>query len=123
MACKLFWEEKGVLFLHEGIVTEHEVQEMNNRIYGDKRFESISYQISDYTAATDIRLSSRDAKVIGTLDRMSARWNFKKMRIAVVTADVTFIHVVEDYFQEFEGTAWEGKIFPTLELAYGWVRS
>lgn len=121
MACKLYWEEEGILFSHSGTVTSQEIQEMNDIMYGDQRFGSIIYQISDYTAVTENQVGVRAAKVIGTLDRTSSHWNQKKMRIAVVTTDEAFIPVVHDYFREFEGTSWLGKIFATLEQAREWV--
>ena len=123
MACKIIWEEHGILFRHTGTVTDQEVLMMNNIMYGDVRFEKISYQISDYSGVTNNRITSSDAKVIGTLDRTSSHWNSKKMRVAVVTHDEKFVPVVKSYFREFAGTRWEGRIFETLEKAQEWVRS
>lgn len=123
MACEIIWEEKGILAKHSGTVTEQEVMIMNDTMYGDKRFETITYQISDYTEATNIQITPRDAKVIGTLDRTAAHWNLRRMRIAVITKDEKFVPVVKSYFREFEGTTWECGIFETLEMAYVWVKS
>jgi len=47
MAYKIIWEENGILFKRTGTVTNQEVTEANDRVYGDKRFEVITYQISD----------------------------------------------------------------------------
>jgi len=57
------------------------------------------------------------------LDKSSLRWNPKKMRIAVVTKDDRFVPIVKTYFKDFEGTAWECRLFETLVLAYDWVKS
>lgn len=122
MASKLFWEEKGVLFSHSGTVTPKEVLKTNDIMYGDVRYESITYQISDYSEVTMNFLTTGSAKVAGTLDRTSARWSSKKMRIAVVTKDEKFVPVVMTYFKEFDGTDWEGRLFETLEMAYEWVK-
>jgi len=123
MACKLIWEEKGVLFSHSGIVTNQEVMEMNNLMYGNPKFDSISYQISDYTLVESNHVTHSGAKVIGTLDNKSTIWNSRFMRIAIVTTDKNFIPIVHLYFGEFSGTNWEGRIFDTLEQAYLWVKS
>ena len=34
----MIWEERGILFKHTDTVTEQEVTEANDRVYGDKRF-------------------------------------------------------------------------------------
>ncbi|MEI7501043.1 MAG: hypothetical protein WCK84_11430 [Bacteroidota bacterium] len=123
MPCKIIWEEMGILAFHSGTVTDEEVKAGNDMMYGDKRFETIAYQISDYTEATNIQITPRDAKVIGALDKTASRWNRKKMRMAVVTKDEKFIPIVKTYFKEFEGTASECRIFESLDMAYNWVKS
>jgi hypothetical protein len=123
MACEIIWEEKGVLGKHSGTVTDQEVIEANDIMYADKRFERITYQISDYTEATDIQITPMDAKVIGTLDKTASQWNRERMRIAVVTKDEKFIPIVKTYFRGFEVTTWECRIFETLDMAYDWVRA
>jgi hypothetical protein len=123
MAYKIIWEEKGFLVLFSGTVTEQEVKAVNDIMYGDKRFNTISYQMADYTDATDIRISPRDAKIIGVLDKTSSMWNSKKVRNVVVTKDPKFIPIAETYLREFEGTPWEGRIFETIEQAHEWVHS
>jgi len=123
MACEIIWEEKGILFTHSGTVNDQEVIRMNGMMYGDRRFDEITYQISDYTEVIHNLITETDAKVIGTLDKVSARWNFQRMRRAVVTKDEKFVPIVKTYFKQFEGTQWEGRIFETLEKAYDWIKS
>lgn len=122
MACVITWEAKGVLFTHSGEVTTQEVMAMNDIIYGDVRFDSITYQIADYTDVTRNLITGPEAKVVGSLDKASAQWNTKKMKLAVVTNDMQFIPIVNLYFQQLEGTGWEGKIFEDLASAYSWVK-
>ena len=123
MASNIIWEEKGILIKHSGTVTNKEVMEMNDIMYGDVRFESITYQIADYTKVTNNLITDADAKIIGTLDRTSSVWSSQRMRLAVVTKDEKFVPIVKTYFKEFEGTDWEGRIFETLEMAHNWVKS
>ena len=123
MAGQIQWEEKGILFIHKGTVDDAEVMELNNIMYGDPRFDNITYQISDYTLAEKILLTQTDARVIGTLDRVSSHWTTRKMKVAVVTRDPEFIPMANHYFEQFEGTPWEGRIFGTLDEAYAWVRA
>jgi hypothetical protein len=122
MAYKIIWEEKGILVKHSGTVDEQEVMMINNIMYGDVRFETITYQISDYSDVTNNLITPTDAKVIGTLDRTSSRWTSKRMKNVVVSKDEKFIPIVRTYFREFEGTEWKCRIFETLEMAYEWVR-
>ena len=122
MASKIIWEENGFLVKHSGTVTDEEVMMVNDIMYGDARFEKISYQIADFTDVTDNRITHRDAKVIGTMDRTSSVWNSKKMKIAIVTTDEKFLPVVKAYLKELEGMNWEGRSFKTLEMAHAWAR-
>jgi hypothetical protein len=123
MAGELIWEDKGILVKHSGTVTDEEVRELNDRMYGDIRFDSINYQIADYTEVTKNLITPQDAKVVGKLDRASSMWTSKKMKLAIVSQDENFFPVVETYFSEFAETEWEGRIFPTLVEAYAWVKS
>jgi len=122
MAYEIIWEEKGILVKHSGTVDEQEVMMINNVMYGDVRFETITYQISDYTDVRNNLITPTNAKVIGTLDRTSSHWTSKRMKNVVVTKDEKFIPIVKTYFREFEGTEWKCRIFETLEMAYEWVR-
>ncbi|MEI6456617.1 MAG: hypothetical protein WCO93_10045 [bacterium] len=122
MAFNIFWEEKGILVQFSGTVDEQEVMTINNIMYGDQRFDMITYQIADYTDVTENLITHTDAKVIGTLDRTSSHWTSKKMKNVVITKDEKFIPVVKTYFREFEGTEWKCRIFETLEMAYEWVK-
>ena len=123
MAHIIIWEEKGLLVKFSGTVTDQEVMKINDKIYGDVRFGSITYQIADYTDVTNNHITQQDAKVIGTLDRVSSHWNSKRVRNVVVTKDQKFIPIAKTYFRQFEGTHWEGRIFETLEMAYDWVKA
>ena len=123
MACEIIWEEWGILFNHSGTVDEQEALAMIGIMYADSRFDMLRYQISDFTKVTNNLLTFKDAKILGTLDRASSRWNTRRMRLAFITEDEKFIPIVEYYFKEFEGTLWEGKLFESLEIAYHWVNS
>lgn len=121
MPCEMIWKDEGIIFRHNGTVTNEEVQEMNNLMYGDPRFDKIRYQIADYTRVTENLISFKEAKVIAKIDRASSHWNRKVMLLGVVTTDPQFIPVAEAYFREFVGTMWVGKCFSTLEEAMEWV--
>ncbi|MEI7726088.1 MAG: hypothetical protein WCK09_13350 [Bacteroidota bacterium] len=123
MAYKIIWEEKGILVTFSDTVTEQEVKAVNDIIYGDKRFDAITYQIADYSGASNILISPKDAKIIGILDRTSSIWNPRRVRNVVVTKNLQFIPIAEIYLREFEGTPWEGRIFETLEQAYEWIKA
>ena len=123
MAYEIVWEEKGILVKFSGTVTEQENIMLNDFIYGDIRFGTISYEIADFTEAINIQITPTYAKVIGTLDKSSSRWTHNVVRNIVITKDQKFIPVVEIYFKEFLGTNWECRIFETLELAYDWINS
>ena len=123
MAYKIIWEEKGFLAKFSGTVDDKEIMEINNSMYGDIRYESITYQIADYTDVTTYLITPSEAKVIGTLDRTSSVWSSKMKKNVVVTTDEKFILIVKTYFKELEGNGWECRIFESLDKAYEWVKS
>lgn len=120
MASEIIWEKHGVLFRHSGTVTGEEVAKLNDIMYADPRFDSIRYQISDYTQVKKNLVGLSSARIIGTLDKSSASWNHSMLNI-VITTDKDFIPVVDAYFKTLEGTGWECRIFTTPEEAYTWI--
>ncbi len=121
MAHEIFWEENGILVKFSGTVTQEEVHMINDIIYGNIKYDTIKYQIADYSDVTEIVMTTFDAKVIGTLERKSTRWNPDRVRNVVVTRDEWFIPIVNAYFKEQERTAWENRIVETLAQAYEFV--
>ncbi len=121
MAHEIFWEEKGILIKFSGIVTQEEVHKIKDTIYRNGKYDTIKYQISDYSNVAEIILTTFDANILGILGRQSTRWNRWRVRNAIVTRDAQFIPIVNSYLKEMESTDWENRIFETLEKAYEWV--
>lgn len=123
MACEIIWEEQGILFNHSSTVDEQEALAMIGIMYGDSRFDGLRYQVSDFTKVTNNVLTYKDAKIIGTLNRVASRWNSNRVRCAVITQDEKFVPNVKTYLSALEGTLWEGKLFETLKMVYDWMKS
>lgn len=122
MAHEIIWEKEGVLVKLSGTVSYDEISGINDNLYGDKRYDKLKYQISDYTNVTEILLTAFEGTVIGHLDRSSARWN-SAMIDAVVSQDPAFTPVVDAYFKSLEGTQWKCRLFDNLDDCYDWIHA
>ena len=122
MAHEIIWEKEGVLIKLSGTVAYDDIIRINDSLYGDMRFDTLKYQISDYTNVTEILLTTFDATVIGHLDKSSARWN-SQMIDAVVSQDPAFTPIVNAYFKSLSDTQWKCRLFENLDDCYNWIQS
>ncbi len=68
MPYKIIWEPEGVVFKWSGKCTYEENLNANGKIYGDKRFSTIYYQIGDFLEADTSGFTKNNVKVIAKLE-------------------------------------------------------
>lgn len=122
MPYKIIWKPDGVIIRFFGIVSFDENMAANGQLYGDSRFESLRYQIADFSEVTDFQLSEKEASIIAQLDFQSTRWN-THVKAAHVTQNKTIIKLIDLYKEQMQETSWEVGLFNTLEEALDWVES
>lgn len=120
MPYNITWEPKGVLVKWYGKCTYKENLEANGMLYGDKRFDSIHYQISDILDADTSAFTNHDITVIARLELKATIWN-KNMLVAHITQNRALIEQIKMYEVEMRDSNWKFGIFDTIEQARAWV--
>lgn len=120
MPYKIFWEPAGVLIKWYGKTTYQENINANGKLYGDKRFESIKYQISDVQNADTSDFTDNNVKIIAKLESKAVIWN-KHLLMAHVTTDESLIRQIKLYEDIMKDSNWKFGIFNTMEEARQWI--
>jgi len=95
---------------------------LNGEIYGDKRFDTIEYQIGDFLDVDSVDFSDKEVNVIAKLEMHASVWN-KKIKAVHITKDPDLIRKIKLYETQLKGSGWQFMIFDNLEDARKWVSS
>ncbi len=116
----IIWENKGIRWKFHGVVTSAESAESNLAIYSDPRFDTIRYQIADFSGATDVSFLEKDMKKIAYLDQAAGRSN-PRIKVALVASDQKIRSLLEAYIKHSQGSPWETRLFDAVEFAEQWL--
>ena len=122
MAYNLIWKKKGIIINFSGIVNSFEIVKVNSIIYGDPRFDSMEYQLCDFSNVQKGIGSEKDARMIGALDKSSSRWN-RHIKVICVTKDTFAIEMIQAYASMLKDTGWEVIIVDDFDTAWNLVKS
>ena len=120
MSYNTFWENKGVRWKFHGSVTSKEVMKSNMDIYGDPRFDSIRYQIADFTEVLDVSFNEKDMQKIAYLDRAASRSN-PQIKVALIAPTDSVRKILKEYSMYSMESPWVIKIFESLEAVESWL--
>lgn len=113
------WQKRGVIVVFDGILKADDIIKANNNLYGDKRFDTMEYQIFDYRFVDGHDIDESDIGVIGILDKSASKWN-RNIKSCNITSDEFGIQMIEKYAEIMNETGWETRIFTNLEDALEW---
>jgi len=119
MSYALNWKGSNVVITYNCNLTFQDIYELNNIIYGDSRFETMRYQILDWTKVEKFEISKKEVKIISTLEKSSTRWN-NKVKLAIVVTDKEYLKAIEPYLKVMKSTNWEIKIFENIFECEKW---
>ena len=122
MAHNTTWEESGIYWQFFGYVSAQEVEEANNEMYGDLRFDDIKYFIWDMSNATGWGMTESDAAYSAATDKGASRTT-KKVKGALISNDEKVRAIMNIYIEVSSKieNPWELRIFNKLEDAREWV--
>ena len=122
MAHNTTWEERGIYWKFSGHVSAVEVEEADNEMYGDPRFDEIKYFIWDMTDASELGMTESDSDFPAGTDRAAAYTN-KNLNGALVSNNEQIRKRFKRYIEVSSeiGNPWKLKIFNNLEDARAWV--
>jgi len=119
MSYNITWQDSNVIISFEGNVNYQDVNEADNIVYGDSRFDDMKYQIADFSKIEKFELTEDEVQIIAMLDKSSSRWN-NKIKLAVVTLDLYLLERIKPYIETMQDTEWSIKIFENIFEAKKW---
>jgi len=120
MSFNIEWKGSNVIVSFTKVLTYKDSYEVNNLIYGDSRFDTMKYQISDFTKIEKFEFTEDESKIIGTLEKSSAIWN-NNMKLAIVTSpNICLSSIIDPYLETMKSTNWKIKIFKNSIEAEKW---
>ncbi len=120
MAYKHIWEAKGLLAKHYGILTVEEILSSINEMYGNVKFDGISYRIVDLSEVDEIIVAVEDVKKLVAHEVVPSMSN-SKLKFAVVSTNEKLPELLAAFKHKGGNIPWEIKIHSTIEEAREWV--
>ena len=122
MPYKLIWEEWGVVFRFSGVASDHDLKQSNIDVFDHPSFETLEYQIADFSDVTRLDFSSDGIRWGADWVLQASKWN-PNIRVAIVGEDQLLIGLANMYRIEFDlkGGFWEQEQFATMDEARAWL--
>lgn len=120
MTFTIQWQEKGVFITFRGIVKSQDLIDANNYLLSNADFDSLDYQVVDFSDVEDFKVTSYDMGIIGSMNNSQTLFN-KKMKVAFITSDIYIKEQIKEYNKYMIKTDWEIQIFKNLQEAKKWV--
>ena len=114
------WEPGGVIWTFWGVVSGDEILRSNQEIYGDTRFDDLTYQIVDLTRVERFEVTRDDMALIAASDKAAARSN-PNIRVAVAACDDVPRQLSLFYESAIAGSPWQQRVFDTVTEARSWA--
>ena len=120
MTFTIQWQEKGVFITFRGIVKSQDLIDANNYLLSNADFDSLDYQVVDFSDVENFKATSYDMGIIGSMNNSQTLFN-KKIKVAFITSDNYIKEQIKEYNKYMIKTDWEIQIFNNLQEAKKWV--
>ncbi len=113
------WINSNPIVTYSGVVNYEIINNSNNVIIGDARFDDMKYQIFDRSQVDKLVITQKELEMIGVLDKNSAVWN-KKVKVALIFNDLKIEESIRKYQEIMAQTQWKVKVFENFKEAEKW---
>ncbi|WP_075591337.1 hypothetical protein [Labilibacter marinus] len=113
---KISWVKNNLEVSFCESCTFSEIKKVNEKVYGDARFDKMEYQIFDFSRVSELLLTPKELKIVGVLDRSASRWN-RNVCIALVVTMEYVRNLALEYGKLMEGSNWSVYLFSTYDKA------
>lgn len=120
MTFTIQWQNKGVFITFRGIVKSQDLMDANNYLLSNADFDSLNYQIFDFSEVEDFKVTPYDMGLIGTMNSAQTIFN-QKIKIAFITSDPHTLEQINEYKSHMHKTDWELQTFTNLKEAKNWA--
>lgn len=122
MPYKTNWEENGICWQLNGVVSAQEIFEFTNAFYENPESDAVNYQIVDCLNVERFELDDETMAEIAALD-YAASLSILNVKVALV-GDTPHIKAINQQYFEHSGkfrSNWEIKMFKDMDTARFWV--
>lgn len=122
MSFQLDWKGSNVIVTFQGIPDFEEILRANNLIVNDPRFDTMEFQVFDFSSVEKFSITERDAEILAVLDKTSAHWN-RKINVALIGNIINpeVIRLAEKYMDVMSNSGWPVKLFANMGEARKWL--
>lgn len=118
MSYTLTWEPGGVYWKYSGVITGEEIIEGSTAIYGDERFDDLTYKLVDFTDAELIKMSQEQMEIIAYQHKAAQASNYYIKTAIVVNSGSTLAYSFAKFFKDLK---WDVEVFEELDKANEWL--
>jgi len=122
MTFTIQWKKNGVFITFKGIVQSQTLIDANNYLLSNADFDSLDFQIFDFSDVEDFKATTYDMSIIGTMNNAQTIFN-KKIKVAFITSDHYILEQINEYKSYMHKTDWEIQTFTNLKEAKKWADS
>ena len=115
-----FWESEGIRWVYTGAMSDDDVLRANLVLYDDPRFESIKYQIADFSGVDALAAHAETIRRLSHMDKDQSSRN-PNLRVAVIAATPLTRGIASMYRLAAGATPWAIEVFETEEDARDWL--
>ena len=120
MCFKHKWIGNDIIFSFKGEISFDEIEEANCEIYGDSRYDQMTYAIYDFKSAKCINLTNKEIDVISALDNSISTWN-RNLKLALIGNDKNSVNErILHYIKLMENNDWDIELFDHPGEAIEW---
>lgn len=123
MPFNLIWDDRGVIVQHEGVVDIFEINQVNQDLYSDERFDRLQYQVINLLPGDFSGVSLKQMEQPAAIDK-AASHSVHSMNVALVVADPHAVLLCDQYIEQSKEfhSSWKFERFKTFEAAISWAK-
>ena len=115
-------QDRGVEYVHSGIVTGADIIDANNRIYSNENFKKQRYQIIDRRNCDKFIVSDDEIRIVAEQDKAAAKINPNIILALISVSNLQY--GISRMYQAYIGEdGFETEIFQDRESAERWIVS
>ena len=121
MAYRAIWEDDGIKWIFHGDLTNEDFMQRGYELYEDHRYESIKYQIFDFSDIDEVMVETDIVQCSASLDALQSLRN-PDVKIAFISVRQVVFGLKRMYetYHQLEGGSWQCRVFNTEVDARAW---
>ena len=125
MPHRVIWESKqSVWTKFSGIVTYVETLNATNALYNNPRCDDVLHAYWDFTEIDGFVVDESEVEEMASVDNAASLY-LRPMKVAFILSDPDLLVLAHQYIAHMQalGSAWQNRIFSTMEEARDWIAS